>query len=272
MRTGQMYNGPIYCMAVGGYCAAYTVRDLGWPFGLALIAGVALSALFGLLPALGLARVYGLPIAVASIALIFIIQSVIRNLDFLGGAGGFWHIPEVKHLLPITYGILLIVGFFIFRIDHSRFGRAMEVVLVSRNVAANLGINFTRLSILLQVISCAIGGLAGVIYAFTLGTIFPETYGFTMLVYVWNMLFLGGRYTMWGAVVAAPIIWGLPQWLPQSIAVYSTIFYGALLVIVILLRPQGFITRDLVRSVSTVTRVWVRHVGFGQAGARKEVS
>lgn len=260
MRAGQMYNGPVYCMAVGGYFAAFTARDLGWPFGLAIIVAVAVSALFGFLPALGLARTTGLPIMVASIALIFIIQSVIRNLDFLGGSHGFWNIPEVEYLLPITYGILLIVGILVFRIDRSRLGRAMEAARVDQDVAATLGVNLTRLSMLLQVISATIGGLAGVIFAFSLRTIFPETYGFSLLLYIWAMFFLGGRFTMWGPIIAVPILWGLPQWIPHELAGYSNIFYGALLVIIILLRPEGIISRGVVRRVSTSTRTWLRRL------------
>lgn len=271
LRAGIMYNGPVYCMAVGGYFAAYVSRDLGWPFGLALLGGAAMAAFFGFLPAIGLSRIgSGLPIMVASIALIFIIQSVIKNLDFLGGPYGFWDIPKVDYLLPITCGILLIVGLFVYRIDHSRLGRAMEAALVDRDVAATLGVNLTRLSILLQVISAVISGIAGVIFAFTLGTIFPGSYSFFLLLYIWCMLYLGGRFTMWGPLISAPILWGLPQWIPHELAEYSNILYGALLIAILLLRPQGIISRGLVRAISQRGRIWVERL-FGLGKFKKEV-
>lgn len=260
-RSGQLYNGPVYCMAIGGYFAAFAARDLGWPFGLALVAAVLLAALLGFIPALGFARTTGIATAMASIALIFIIQSVLRNLNFLGGAQGFWNIPDVDYLLPITYLIVLIVGIIVYRIDHSRIGRALEGMLVDPNLGSSMGINATKIGIFILTLSSAIGALAGVIFAFTLGTIYPETFGFSLLLYVWTMMFVGGRYTMWGAIVAAPILWGLPQWVPHAVAEYTNIFYGALLVVILLLRPQGIITRDVLQHIRSVVRrvVRIRH-------------
>jgi branched-chain amino acid transport system permease protein len=100
----------------------------------------------------------------------------------------------------------------------------------------------------------AIGGVAGVIYAFTIGSIQPETFGFSLLLYVWAMLFIGGRYTMWGAVVAAPLLWGFPQLLPESAAEYTNIAFGCLLVLVILAAPSGLVSRRLVRWVGARLR------------------
>lgn len=257
-RAGQLYNGPIYCMAIGGYFSAFVVRDLGWPFGLAVIATVALGALFGFIPALGFARTKGIATAMASIALIFIIQSVLRNMKFLGGSQGFWNIPEVDYLLPIAYAIVLVVGVIVYRLDHSRVGRALESILIDPNLSSTMGVNVTRVSIFVLTLSSAIGALSGVIFAFTLRTIYPETFGFSLLLYVWTMLYIGGRYTMWGALVAAPILWGLPQWLPHAVAEYTKFFYGALLVIILLLRPQGLINREVLQHVRNVARIWRR--------------
>ena len=72
-------------MAVGGYFAAFAAKELGWPFFLCVLGAAVVGAILGFLPALGFSRTSGVVTAVASMALIFIIQSVIRNLDFLGG-------------------------------------------------------------------------------------------------------------------------------------------------------------------------------------------
>lgn len=257
-RAGQLYNGPVYCMAIGGYFAAFATRDLGWPFGLALLGALALGAFFGFIPALGFARTTGIATAMGSIALIFIIQSVIRNLTFLGGAQGFWNIPKVDYLLPIAYGIVLIVGLFVYRLDHSRLGRAMEAILIDPDLAHTMGVNVRWLNIFILTISGAIGALAGVIFAFTLRTIYPETYGFSLLLYIWTMLFIGGRYTMWGGIVSAPILWGFPQWVPSAVAQYTNILYGVLLIIILTLRPEGIISRGLLQHLNIGGRIWLR--------------
>jgi branched-chain amino acid transport system permease protein len=222
-RAGLLYNGCVYCMAIGGYFAAFALKDLGWPFILVLLGAIVIGALLGFIPALGFARTVGITTAIGSIALIFIIQSVLSNLDFLGGVRGFHDIPSIDNLLPITFLIVLIIGILIHRLDHSRLGRSVEIIRVDNERAATLGIDVKWISIFLLTISSVIGSIAGALYAIALGNIYPSSFDFSLLLYIWTMLFVGGRYTMWGALIAVPILWGLPQWLPSSIAQYSKI-------------------------------------------------
>lgn len=248
-RAGLLYNGPVYCMAIGGYLSAYFVRDLDWPFMLALLVAVAIGAFFGFVPALGFARTSGVVTAVSSMALIFIIQSVIRNLDFLGGPKGFLHIPKIPYLLPVTYLILLVVGVLIYRLDHSRLGRGLEVVATDPDLARSLGMDVRWLSIISLTISSVLGALAGVIYTFNIRTIQPEVFGFPLLLSSTAMLFVGGRYTMWGPIITVPMLWGLPQWVPSEMAQYTNIFYGALLVLMLVVRPEGIVTRGVLQRL-----------------------
>ncbi len=257
-RAGQLYNGPIYCMAIGGYFSAFVVGNLGWPFGLTLIITIALGAIMGFIPALGFSKTTGLVTATASIALIYIIQSILRNLAFLGGARGLWNIPKVGYLLPLSYVLILIVGVIIYRFDHSRYGRAAEAMLVDLNLASAMGINTRWLSIVLLTLSSVIGALAGVIYAFTLRTIFPDSFGFSLLLSIWGMLYIGGRYTMWGALISAPILWGLPQWLPNTLTEYTKIIYGIVIIVIILILPEGIVNRDMLRWIREKVRILSR--------------
>ena len=256
-RSGQLYLAPIYCMATGAYFAAYAARDLHWPFGLAIVGALVIGAFFAFLPALGLKRAPGFTVAIVSIALIFIMQTVIMNLAFLGGETGFFGIPSVEHLLPVTYALLVIVGIFVHRIDNSRVGRAAEAVLYDPDVAAALGVNISRINILLQVIAGAMGGLAGAIYAFAIGSIFPAAFGLSLLLYVFATVFVGGPLTMWGVVVFAPILWGLPLIIPTAMAEWRDIMYGALLILIIILRPEGVITKAMVRRFSISSKMWL---------------
>jgi branched-chain amino acid transport system permease protein len=252
-KAGYLYNGPIYSMAIGAYLAAFLVRDLGCPFPLALIAATLFGGFMGYLPSLGFARTSGVATAMASISLIFIIQSIIRNLGFVGGGGGLGGIPEVSYLLPVCYGLVALVGLLIYRLDHSRLGRALEMIIVDPDLAAAMGVNVRRVSVFILTASSTLGALAGVLYAFSLQSINPDSFGFGLLLYVWTMLYLGGRFTMWGALVAAPLLWGLPQWVPGDVAEYTNIFYGLLLVLVLLIRPQGFIGRDTIGFLRRLT-------------------
>lgn len=256
MKGGTLYAGPIYSMAIGGYFSAFMVREMGWPLWLALIVAILVGAVVGFLPALGLARTKGIAAGMASIALVFMIQSVARNLEFLGGSVGFY-MPQVDYVEILSYVSLVVVGVFIYRLEHSRIGRALEAMLEDPDLAASMGINMYRTNILVLTLSTVIGSLAGVLFAFNLGAIYPNSFGFQLMLYATTMLFVGGRFTMWGAVIAAPILFGIPRWLPHSLAVYSNYIYGALLVIVLIIRPQGVITRGLLRRIS-IRKIWRR--------------
>jgi branched-chain amino acid transport system permease protein len=249
-------------MAIGGYFAAYMVRDMAWPFWLALITAIIVGAIVGYLPALGLAGTSGLATGMASTALIFIIQSVISNLHFLGGSTGFANMPQVNYLLPISCFCVLIVGIIIYRIEHSRIGRAMEAIREDPNLAASMGVNIKATNMFSITTSSAIGALAGVLFAFNLGAIYPDTFSFGLLLSTSTMMFIGGRYTMWGPVIAAPILYGLPQWLPHWATSYGNYILGVLLIIVLMVRPQGVITRGLVRRI-------VKGVKFTFASSRR---
>ena len=58
-RAGLLYNGTVYCMAVGGYFAAFAAKELGWPFFLCVLGAAVVGAILGFLPALGFSRTSG---------------------------------------------------------------------------------------------------------------------------------------------------------------------------------------------------------------------
>lgn len=242
-RAGQFFNGPVYSMAIGAYASAYFVRDLDWSFPVALMAAAALGAAAGLLPALGFSRTRGVATAVGSMALIFIIQSIIRNLQFLGGSGGFFSIPKVTYLPYVSLAVVLIVGLVLYRYDHSRLGRTMEAILVDPDLPVSMGANPRNVHLFTITFSSTLGAVAGVIYAFTVRVLYPELFGFNLLLLSSAMMFIGGRYTMWGCLISAPLLWMFPRVVPEQIVQYTNIMYGAILVLVMVFFPQGLITR-----------------------------
>lgn len=245
-KAGQFYNGPIYSMAIGAYTASMLTTRLGWPLGAALVAAMLSAILFAFLLAPRLARTGMYSMVIATIAIVFITQAVFRNIKFLGGVTGIFGIPMLEHSLPISYGIVFLVGIFIYRLQKSRIGRAMEAVYANRDLARSIGVDPIKISMFLQVASAGIGGIAGALYAFAMGMIRPADFGFSVLLYMWTMLFVGGYQTMWGVVVAAPLLWAISQFLPSSVAEFTNIIFGAALALVLIVRPHGLVTQRLV--------------------------
>jgi len=248
-RVGQLHFLTIACMAIVAYFSGFAAREWDWPFALLLIVGIGIGAFTAFIPSLAIGKAPCFTVVIVGLTYIFIVKTVIENWELMGGTVGFFGIPSVEHLLPITYLLLIIVGFFIYRIDHSRLGRAASVVFVDKDVATTLGVNVKSLGMFYQIIAGAIGGMAGVLYAFLIGSLSPEFFALHMISTLMCMLFVGGYTTMWGVVVSAPILGGLPLLLPSAVASWRQVIYGVLLILIILLRPEGLITRRTLPSL-----------------------
>jgi len=246
---GQLFNGPIYCAALAGYFAAYTTKTLGWPVPLGFFGGIAFAGLVSYGLAFFLAPLTMFQMSVVTIALIFIFQTTFRNLEFLGGVTGMSGIPSLDHLLPITLLAVLVFLVLLSRLYKSRWGRALEAVEVDREVSAAMGVDVNKMSQVLQTVSGAMGGLAGVIYAFNLGTIHPDVFGFGQLLYCFTIVFVGGRFTPYGPLLMAPVLWLIPEFFPSAIAEFRNIFFGAIIIVSLLTMPKGVITKRVVARV-----------------------
>jgi branched-chain amino acid transport system permease protein len=261
-KIGQLTWAPIYAMAVGAYVAAYASTKWHWAFAATLVVGMVLGGLLVFLPSLGLRRAPTFATVVASLAIIIVVQVAIRNWKAVGGPAGLYGIPRLSYLVPVVYVLLLAIGVLIHRLDHSRLGRAADGLLVNPDVAASLGVNMSPMSLSLQTIAGILGGFAGVIYAYAVGSVFPDAFGANLVVLAAAPLFVGGTSTLWGVVIMAPILWGVPLILPSKISGWKDIFIGFILIVVLLIRPEGLITRSTLR--------WVERLGTGRRERRKE--
>lgn len=257
-RGGQLFNGPFYCMAIGAYTAAYTTKYLGYPHVVAIILALLLATIIGFLTAMAFSRTTGIVTATASMALIFIVVAIINNLDLIGAARGIWGIPKFQGLLPAIYISVVICGIIIFRFESSRFGRALEAMRTDMDLARTLGMNLPRISTFVMTLASAIGALAGVFFAFTMQSILAQNFSFSLVLTIMAMLFIGGRYTMWGVLVSAPALLAIQMWFPSSVSQFTNIFYGCLLVIVLVFRPEGIISREMLQKLSVHIKSWGR--------------
>ncbi|MFC1938618.1 branched-chain amino acid ABC transporter permease [Chloroflexota bacterium] len=248
-RVGQLYNGGIFTMLCGAYFSAYATKDWGWPFGLALLVAALFGALLAFIPGLALAKAPAFTTAIATIAMVFIGTTVIRNIQFLGGVSGYWGIPRIPYLLPVSYLAVFIIGFLIYRLDNSRLGRAMESISADPNLASTLGVNNYRMRLMAQMLAGGLGGVAGTLYAFHLHALKVQQFSFNLLLYVFCFVFVGGWSTMWGAVVFTPILWAVTVFLPPEIQVLKDWIYGILLIVILIARPDGIIDKQAVRSI-----------------------
>ena len=258
-RVAHLHFITVANMAISGYSAAWLVMTLHVPFGWALLVGFALGALVGWLVSLFIGDAPTFAVVIVGFTFIFIVRTVIENLPAVGSTMGIFGLPNIggspeTHrwvIMAILAGMLLLVGFFLHRFDHSRLGRAASAVFVDKDLAASLGVNIKGLGMLVQTVSCTIAGGTGVLYGFIYKSFHLDFFTFALVGIAMTIIFVGGYATPWGTVVLAPILYGVPLLFPSWLQEWRIVIYGAVLVIMLVLKPEGFITRRFVVTIES---------------------
>jgi branched-chain amino acid transport system permease protein len=148
----------------------------------------------------------------------------------------------------MIYGWVLILMVFFWLLSHSRLGRSLDALRDDPDVAKSIGLNVTLLKMGLFWLGAFIAGIAGGLYAHYM--FYIESGNFHILVSAMAILYviLGGMYTFWGALLGAVIFSILPELL-RFMEDWRLSFYGAILVVMMIFRPSGIITRHMVRTV-----------------------
>jgi branched-chain amino acid transport system permease protein len=253
-RVGQLHFIVVAIMAISGYFAGYASIHWHLPFILLLVLGTGIGALISWVVSLAIGDAPCFAVVIVGFTFIYITKTVIENTKAIGSTMGMFGLPIVKGILPIAYLCVLIVGFLIYRFDNSRLGRAASAIFIDKSLATSFGVNVKKLGIGLQTFSGAIGGMCGVLYGFIMGSLFPDFFTFHIIGTCMTMLFLGGYTTIWGPLIAAPILWGLPLLFPAEIQSYRIVIYGVLLIVILALKPEGAITKKTIRRITDFFR------------------
>jgi branched-chain amino acid transport system permease protein len=258
-RVAHLHFITVANMAISGYSAAWLVMSLHVPFGWAFLVGLALGALVGWIVSLFIGDAPTFAVVIVGFTFIFIVRTVIENLPAVGSTMGIFGLPSIggnpqAHrwwIMGILAAMLLLVGFFLHRFDHSRLGRAASAVFVDKDLAASLGVDIKGLGMLVQTVSCTIAGGTGVLYGFIYKSFHLDFFTFALVGIAMTIIFVGGYATPWGTVVLAPILYGVPLLFPSWLQEWRIVIYGAVLVIVLVLKPEGFITRRFVVTMES---------------------
>jgi branched-chain amino acid transport system permease protein len=254
--TGQFSLGHAGFMAIGGYTSAYfaihagphLLRLLGRAPGAAgpvgpvvllcgLLLGGAAAAVAGLLIGMPTLRLRGDYLAIATLGMGEIIRVVILNIDAVGGARGLNNIPAYTTFFWV-YLMVAITILVHWNLVRSRHGRALLAVREDEVAAESLGIPTTRYKVLAFTVGAAFAGMAGSLFAHYLSYLNPNSFGFLKSIEVVIMVVLGGMGSIFGSVVAAIFLTILPEVL-RPIREYRMVIYSLLLIVLMIVRPQG---------------------------------
>ncbi len=254
--AGLLDLGYVAFFAIGAYTMAVMTSTgalgVGVSFWLALPVSVTAAIIAGVLLGTPVLRMRGDYLAIVTLGFGEIIR-ILANSDmlksFLGGAQGILNIPKPEFLGTaliqpgqLYYVVLagcLLAAFVSWRLSRSRLGRQWMALREDEDVAQAMGINLVKTKLLAFAIGAAFSGLAGAIFASKLTSIFPHSFNLLISINVLCLIIVGGMGSLPGVVVGALILVGLPELL-REFAEYRYLMYGALLIVMMLAKPEGF--------------------------------
>jgi len=253
--AGQFSLGHAGFMAVGAYVSSsitlLTAPQLqkfaaggvwgGWLlFPCALAIGGGAAALTGLLVGIPSLRLRGDYLAIVTLGFGEIIRVVIQNTEAVGGPRGLGGIPRYTNFFW-TFGLVAVTIYVISNLVNSTYGRGFLAVRDDEIAAESVGINTTKFKVNAFVLGAFFAGIAGGLYAHYITYITPEGFNFLKSVDVVIMVILGGMGSTLGVTLAAILLTVLNEVL-REIEMYRMIVFALLLVVMMILRPQGLLS------------------------------
>lgn len=264
---GELSLGHAGFMCVGAFTSAFfskCMRDVititPLRFILALLIGMAVAAVFGIIIGIPVLRLRGDYLAIVTLAFGEIIKNLV-NVLFIGkdssgfhfstkdvmdlnmeadgtvlvnGPQGITGTPKDSTIL-IGVILILITLFIVINMVNSRDGRAIMAIRDNRIAAESVGINVTKYKLMAFTVSAALAGAAGVLYAHNLSTLTANTnnFGYNMSINILVFVVLGGIGSIRGSMIAAVILTLLPELL-RGLSDYRMLIYAIVLILMML--------------------------------------
>jgi branched-chain amino acid transport system permease protein len=253
-HTGQFSLGHAGFMAVGAYASSAVTLFAGPTllpmmgggafanqalFLLALLVAGLAAAIAGLIVGVPSLRLRGDYLAIVTLGFGEIIRVIVQNTDAIGGPRGLNQIPGYTNVFW-TFALAAITVYVVSNLVDSTYGRGFLAVRDDEIAAEAMGINTTRYKVLAFVLGSFFAGIAGALYAHYITYITPEGFNFMKSVDVVVMVILGGMGNVFGVLLAAIILTVLNELL-RSFEQYRMIVFALLLIIMMILRPQGLL-------------------------------
>ena len=249
--TGLCDLGFAAKFAIGAYVTGILMKNFGWSFWLTLPVSGAVSIIAACIiggPTLRLRSDY---LAIVTLGFGEIVRITARNLKITGGASGIsgiqrpsffgFQIRTVDHwyfVFLILVIIYIVISYFI---KNSRFGRALEYIREDQDAAQAMGVNTTLYKLFAFIVGTVMGGIAGSFYTIRMTAISPNSFQFLLSANVLLAVVLGGMGKIPGVLLGAAFLAIFPEIFRNVpyVANARMLFFGMLLILVMIKRPQG---------------------------------
>ena len=258
----------------------FPIEDVRWLFWAILPTALVLGAVIGVLLGIPVLPLRGDYLAIVTLGFGEIIRLFLVNkTDVTGGSQGLYRVqapplPDPLNDLTVSahkeWYIFIVIGIFLVafcagRLRDSRMGRAWEAIREDEEVAASMGVNTVKYKLYAFAMGAAIGSLGGSISAAFTGSAIPDSFDLLVSINVLSLIVIGGMGSTQGVVLGAFILIGMPEFLrfreaadlldlidplvpfadtrdwAVQIRDNRFVVFGALLVLVMVLRPVGIV-------------------------------
>lgn len=245
--TGQFSFGHAAFLSIGAYSSALLTIYLQTPFILNMLAGGLLAALCGVLLGFPGMRLTGDYLGIATLGFGEIVRVVFINMKITGGASGLAGIPRETNII-IVYIVVVLTVWSMYRIQNSRFGRALAAIREDEIAAESMGINAFQYKIKAFAVGTFFAGISGALFAHMMQYLNPSDFGFARSFEILTFVVLGGLGSIPGTILGTAVLSLAPEFL-RFVKEYRMMIYGALMVTMMIFRPNGLLGGvDLVRA------------------------
>jgi branched-chain amino acid transport system permease protein len=244
--------------AIGAYTTALLGIHFGTNFLLGIAAGMIIAGLISLLVAVPAIRVRDEYLIVTTLALLMIVYTVLMNwIELTRGAAGLSGIPRPSLLggkiatpaafIPLMFAFVVFCFLTCWRIVHSPFGRVLRAIREDEVATESLGKNVRAFKVWVFVTGGALAAIAGSLFAHYMTYISPANFTVNDTILIFAVVIVGGAGNAWGPVIGAIMLVSVMESLrfleiaPTIVGFTRQIAYGALLILFMCFRPQGFL-------------------------------
>lgn len=257
-HTGLLSVAQSAFYGLGAYTSALLAVKFGASFPVSVLAGMVVASLVSFVISLPSLRLHDDYFVIATFGFQMILFSIFNNwIEVTSGPLGIpgipqpvifgWHVQTHADFLVLGAVFACLAYFIVDRISTSPFGRVLRAIREDEVFAQSLGKNTLRFKVTAFAVSAALAASAGSLYASYITYIDPSSFTVMESILVISMVIIGGAGSRWGPVIGAVVLVTLPEalrflGLPSPIAAnLRQIIYGVLLVVMMMVRPQGLV-------------------------------
>ena len=255
--TGLLVLGYAGFFSLGGYVFAVLQQQIpGFTWWMAIPVACVVGGAVGWLVGLPCLRLRGDYLAIVTLGFAESFRELVRNLPSVTGGDIGISIHSVSkvgrmfglNVISIVYLWVLLAVFLtvmiLHRLYYSPFGRAWTAIRENEIAAEATGVPVVRMKLIAFSLSAVFAAVAGVLYTAHTGFLNPESSAFEISVLILAMVILGGLGSIPGALLGSFLLYYIPTVLRDyfpSIADYRLLLFGGIMVVMMLVRPQGIL-------------------------------